>query len=242
MKSFYAGLIGLTAASALALSANAADLSGPGGYKDYAPAAGWNGFYLGPSLGYAWDTNSDQLACNPACGGPFGGVSPEGWLWGFEFGYDWQRPGSPLVLGIETDVAAGTVIGQGSDANGNFYESRLEALGTVRGRAGYAMGRTLLYLTGGLAWGTVSNSALSGSFAESASAIGYVLGAGVEYKILHDMSLKLEYQYIDLGKNDPQGYSAAGGTVRDDAYNSLRVGLNYFPFPAYNPISEPVIK
>ena len=252
MKKFYAGLIGLTAASALALSANAADMYAPGGYKDYVPAAVWAGFYAGVNAGYGWGT-SGQLACDLNCNintgyGPFGGVSPAGWLGGGQIGYNFQGAGSPLVFGVEADIEASTILGQGSDGTAG-YKSRLEALGTVRGRAGYAMDRALVYVTGGLAYGSVDNEAgIAGGTAAYANnpnaiATGYVLGGGLEYKVKRDLSLKVEYQYVNLGKNDlvdgnNTSYSAStnGGTVRDDAFNTVRVGLNYFPFAAREPL------
>ncbi len=240
MKKLYAGLIGLTAASALAVSANAADMYAAGGYKDYAPAAVWAGFYAGANLGYGWGT-SGQLACDGAgaCGDPFGGVSPAGWLGGGQIGYNFQGAGSPLVFGVETDIEASTILGGGSDS----YKSRLQALGTVRGRAGYAMDRALVYFTGGLAYGSVDNEAVGATYVNNPNTIatGYVLGGGLEYKVKRDLSLKVEYQYVNLGKNDlvdvnNNSYSANGGTVRDDAFNTVRVGLNYFPFAAREPL------
>jgi outer membrane immunogenic protein len=54
--------------------------------------------------------------------------------------------------------------------------------------------------------------------------------------VKRDLSLKVEYQYVNLGKNDPvdagAAFSANGGTVHDDAHNTVRLGLNYFPFSA----------
>jgi outer membrane immunogenic protein len=248
MKKLYAGLLGLTAASALAFSANAADL-GPasGGYKDYAPAAVWSGFYFGGNLGYGQGASSDQLACDAACSGntgagTFGGVSPAGWLGGVQAGYNWQGYGSPFILGIETDIQASTILGQGADTSGAAYKSRLQALGTVRGRAGYAMDRALVYFTGGLAYGSVDNEAVDGTYVNNQNSVvtGYVLGGGLEYKVKRDLSFKVEYQYVNLGKNDPSdgvsSYSTAGGTVHDDAFNTVRVGLNYFPFTAREPL------
>ncbi len=245
MKKLFAGLVGLTVASALAFSANAADL-GPasGGYKDYTPAAVWSGFYFGGNLGYGWGA-SGQLACTDAVQcvqNQFGGVSPAGWLGGVQGGYNWQGYGSPFVLGIETDIQASTILGQGSDSNGAAYKSRLQALGTVRGRAGYAMDRALVYFTGGLAYGSVDNEAIDGAYVNNQNAVvtGYVLGGGLEYKVKRDLSFKVEYQYVNLGKNDPSdgvsSYSAVGGTVHDDAFNTVRVGLNYFPFTAREPL------
>jgi outer membrane immunogenic protein len=55
--------------------------------------------------------------------------------------------------------------------------------------------------------------------------------------------LTAEYQYINLGKNDPVGVSgsntpgtpisALGFKVEDDAFHTVRVGLNYHILPAY---------
>ena len=245
MKKLFAGLAGLTVASALAFSANAADLyAGGGGYKDYAPAAVWSGFYFGGNLGYGWGA-SGQLACTDIvnfCGnGYFGGVSPAGWLGGVQAGYNWQGLGSPLVLGVEADIQASTILGQASGPDG-VSKSRLQALGTVRGRAGYAMDRALVYFTGGLAYGSVDNEASDGAYVNNQNSVvtGYVLGGGLEYKVKRDLSFKVEYQYVNLGKNDPSDggstYSAVGGTVHDDAFNTVRVGVNYFPFATREPL------
>ncbi len=246
MKKLFAGLAGLAAVSLLAISANAADLSAFGGYKDYTPAAVWTGFYAGANLGYGWGASSDQLACGAACLGGldgFGGLTPSGWLGGVQAGYNWQGLGSPFVLGVETDVQASSIQAEGSNAGGDTYHSSLQALGTLRGRAGYALDRSLLYFTGGLAWGKIHKEAAtaSGDFVSDINTTGYVLGGGFEYKVKRDLSLKVEYQYVNLGKNDPADpvagtYSANGGTVRDDAFNTVRVGVNYFPFTAREPL------
>lgn len=154
-----------------------------------------------------------------------------------QFGYNWQGFGySPLVVGIETDIEASTILGQGSNADGDAFKSRLQALGTVRGRLGYAMDRTLVYATGGLAYGSVDNEAVSAGYVNNPNTVvtGYVLGGGIEYKIKHDLSVKVEYQYADLGKNEPAGYSATGGAVRDDAFSTVRVGINFFPSAVIN--------
>ena len=254
-----AALLGLALAGALALPAGASDWyrgsEAPAGYAAVAiPVPVWAGFYAGVNLGDGWATTSGQLACTSATciamtGAPFGGVSPSGWLGGVQFGYNWQGlfGYSPLVLGIETDVQASSVYAQGSDAASDFFHSRLEALGTVRGRAGYALDCTLLYVTGGLAWGTMLNEATiaaSGAdFLTNPTVTGYVLGGGVEYKFWRDLSVKVEYQYVNLGKNNPVdttvplgAYTANGGTVRDDAFNTVRVGLNWWPFGNYVPL------
>ncbi|MGO9171039.1 MAG: outer membrane protein [Rhodomicrobium sp.] len=242
MKKLYAGLLGVALTSALAISANAADMYG-GGYKDVPyVAVNWTGFYVGVNVGGAWGAESDQLAYAPDS---FGGLSPSGAFGGAQIGYN--RQGlfgiAPLVLGLEADIQASAAYGQGSDAAGDVFRSRLQEFGTVRGRAGYAIDRTLLYFTGGLAYGNVHNEAITalGDFLTEPAATGYVLGGGVEYRFSRWVSFKAEYQFIDLGKNDPVdpsagSYAASGGTLRDDAYHTLRVGVNYFPFTAPEPL------
>ncbi len=257
MKKLCAGLLGFALAGAPALSAAAADwFSWPGGSKDvpYLPAV-WTGFYAGVSGGYAWSVDNDQLACNVTCslhtgGGTFGGLAPAGGFAGVQLGYNWQGFGfSPLVLGIETDIQALSVIAKGEDAAGDAFKSRLEMFGTLRGRIGYAFDRALVYFTGGFAYGTMNNEAniqpgVPGpDFATNPNATGYVVGGGLEYKFWRDLSVKVEYQYVNLGRNDPVapgfiplGYAANGGTLRDDAFNTVRVGLNWWPFGSYVPL------
>jgi len=257
MKKLCAGLLGLALGGASALPAEAADwFSWPGNYKDVPyPAAVWTGFYAGVNAGYAWSAESDQLACNSTCsgntgGGTFGGVSPTGGFAGVQLGYNWQGFGfSPFLLGIETDIQAPSVIGKGKDVAGDAFTSRLQMFGTARGRIGYAYDRALVYFTGGFAYGTVYNEAniqpgVPGpDFVTNPNATGFVLGGGLEYKFWRDLSVKVEYQYVNLGRNDPVapgfiplGYAANGGTLRDDAFNTVRVGLNWWPFSGPVPL------
>jgi outer membrane immunogenic protein len=77
-------------------------------------------------------------------------------------------------------------------------------------------------------------------FKRNETVTGYVLGGGYEYKFSPAWSLKVEYQYINLGKNDPSdGAFMARGVpfrVNDDAFNTVRVGLNYHMLPGYEPL------
>jgi outer membrane immunogenic protein len=197
MKKLSAGLLGLALAGASSLTASAADwyrgLEVPGGYKEAPyPGAVWWGFYAGVNAGYAWSAENDQLACTVTCsvftgGDTFGGVSPSGGFAGVQLGYNWQGVGwSPLVLGVEADVQAPSVIGKGHDVAGDAFTSRLQMFGTARGRIGYVYDRALLYFTGGFAYGTVYNeaniqsAALAPDFVTNPNATGYVLGGGLE--------------------------------------------------------------
>jgi len=188
----------------------------------------WAGFYAGVNAGYGWSPNSDQLALagdNPT------GLSPEGGFGGGQIGYNWQV--GHLVFGVETDLQGSDISDRVQDfVYGDTFRSSLDWFGTVRGRLGYGFDRALLYVTAGFAYGGVHNSVDGPAFRFDGTATGYVLGAGVEYKFSPAWSIKGEYQYINLGTNDPTGpfgpYSAIPGTtVRDDEFHTLRVGLNY---------------
>jgi outer membrane immunogenic protein len=239
----FSGILGLTLSSVVALaSANAADIySGPtsvGGYKDsYIPAV-WTGWYAGLNGGYGWSEYSNQFAFT---GTNFGGISPEGGFGGGQIGYNWQGIWHPhLVVGIEADIQGGDIEGKAVDTAGNFFKSNVDYFGTVRGRVGYAVDRTLVYATGGFAYGGVKNEI--NTFSSDKTATGYVVGGGLEYKFSPAWSVKAEYQYINLGKNAP----IDGGlpinvvdprvTVTDDAFHTVRVGLNYHILPTFEPL------
>jgi outer membrane immunogenic protein len=249
MNKLLAGLLGLIVTSVFMLSANAGDFyrgpEAPGGYKDapYVPVAGWGGFYFGVNGGGGWSEVSDQLALP----GVFNGLQPSGGFAGLQVGYNWGGGFgySPIVLGFEADIQASAIKDHASDGLGNTLNSRLEEFGTVRGRIGYAVDQALFYVTGGFAYGGIKNEASfpgqGADFKINTTAMGYVLGAGVEYKFTPALSLKGEYQYINLGKNDPVdpvagAYSSNGGFVRDDAFHTVRVGLNYYIYRAYEPL------
>jgi outer membrane immunogenic protein len=252
MKIFRAGILAFTLTSIVALaSANAADIyrapePGTGGYKDGPAyvAVNWSGFYAGLNGGYGAGEFSDQLFDHNS--NAFNGLGPEGIFGGGQIGYNWQGRFHPnLVIGVEADIQ-GSTIGDSQTLNGVSYKSNLDWFGTVRGRLGYAFDRTLVYATGGFAYGGIDNDVKYGSagahFAFKDTATGYVAGGGLEYKVTQAWSLKAEYQYLNFGKNDPvnsagRGFSTFVGTkVEDDAFHTARIGLNYHVLPGYEPL------
>jgi outer membrane immunogenic protein len=207
----------------------------------------WSGFYVGANTGYGWSPNADQLAL-------FGdfptGLSPAGGFAGGQIGYNWQF--NRLVIGAEADIQGAGISDSVQAFNfADRFQSGLNWFGTVRGRLGYSFDRTLVYVTGGFAYGGVHNSVDVGGVAPyrfDGTAAGYVLGAGLEYKLNPAWSIKGEYQYINLGANDPTSPTGArysnifgGGnaTVRDDDYHTFRLGLNYRFGPREEPRYEP---
>ena len=182
------------------VSASAADLPRQT-YKApaYVPPApvlyNWTGPYVGLSAGGSFGSGSDA--------GIVGGTA----------GYTFQT--GPWVFGIEGDM---NWLSHTNAAVRNNW------LATIRGRLGYAMGSNgsiMPYITGGAAFGDVSNS-VAGVGMVSDNESGWTLGGGVEAAISGPLTAKFEYLYVDLGS----GPSLAGVGSNYHS-NIVRAGLNY---------------
>jgi outer membrane immunogenic protein len=239
MNTKYMGLLGLALASVLTVPAYAADWYGSQGGKDTPyVVTDWSGVYVGVNGGGGRGLYGDQLGLP----GTLKGVQPAGGFGGLQAGYEGTIFGlRSVVVGLEADIEGGSLIGKGDDNAGDSARSRLDVFGTVRARVGYAVDYSLIYFTGGLAYGSVRNEALTssgGDFLANTTSAGYVLGGGIEYRLSQTFSIKAEYQYINLGSNAPadisgndlRSYVSNGGVVREDAYHTVRLGLNYHPF------------
>ena len=111
-----------------------------------------------------------------------------------------------------------------------------------RARIGFTpYDRFLIYATGGLAYGEVKsyasvtgvqNAALGWSGSKSDVKYGWTLGAGAEYALTNNWTLKGEYLYYDLGKHmvSIDRVTGPAGTASAElptAGHIGRVGLNY---------------
>src|SRR6476469_10902492 len=247
-------LMTTVAASAMAGSAYAADLPSrqpPPAYVPPVPIFTWTGFYIGANVGGVFRANNSSPLDNAVF---FGGAAPLGalivannnnnngrFLVGGQAGVNWQI--NNFVLGIEGD---GDVAIGGNNNFPGFLNPRTNTgfFGTVRGRGGIAFDRLLVYGTGGVAFGTrrdFGNTFIGTSFGVptlfttntgSNTAIGYTVGAGVEYAFLNNWRLKGEYLFTDLGANRRSFISPATGAgviinARREQFHIVRVGLNY---------------
>ena len=192
----------------------------------------------------------------------FGGNTNAAFVGGAQLGYNWQTGAFVVGVEADLQFlarrnntgvgAAAPVAGfagivpyaiNGSRTNAeNFY-------GSVRGRLGYAVDRALFYVTGGPAYG--NNSGNSGAIAyfnaanatavptavysanNASNRFGFSVGAGVEYALAKDWSVKGEYIYADLGRRNGAFTSVAlpttsfiGGSNRH-GLNIARMGMNY---------------
>jgi outer membrane immunogenic protein len=221
IKTIAAGCFAV-AALIVAQSATAADLSVAPLYKApppaMAPAYNWSGFYLGINGGGGWghsnwDTSSDRIGLS---GGLVGGTA----------GYNWQLGNA--VLGIEGDIDWANLKGTNSSTLCPAGCSTSDTwLSTVRGRAGYAFGGVLPYLTGGLAVGDI-RAATPGFAGASNTSAGWTAGGGIEFGLTGNWSAKAEYLYVDLGRFNC-GVSCNGLPTDNVSMhdNVVRAGVNY---------------
>jgi outer membrane immunogenic protein len=216
-------------------SASAADLSlpPPASSPVYSPApiTNWSGLYLGVNGGFGWGSANAEFGSG-ASGAT--DLKPSGWVGGAQVGYNWQFQ-SGWLLGVEADIAASGLsddnTGDGAGPPGPVtIEQKIGSIGTVRGRLGYATGRWLPYVTGGLAFahGTRTEDFGGNTYSDSNSHTGWTIGAGVEYALTNNWSLRGEYRYHDFGTKNYAIPSPGGqGTDVHLTASTATIGLNY---------------
>jgi outer membrane immunogenic protein len=235
----------------------------PVGKKRYRKAVShrynWNGFYGGVNGGFGVANNSTQFSPLPNAAAFFD-LAPttlnpntiDGYIGGAQIGRNWQM--EEWVFGLETDFQTGPAadISQapisainGTPEGGSLQTSeKTDWFGTFRVRGGFTpIGRLLIYLTGGFAYGSVNYSAATdfqpaGKYDYSASynkiKMGWTAGAGAEWVLQKNFSLKAEYLYYDLGD---ESATAIAGPIPNSPYevgyewqtkvSLFRIGLNY---------------
>ncbi|WP_018184109.1 outer membrane protein [Kaistia granuli] len=227
--------LGIAVATVLGTTAaHAADLTVVEETVVVAPAFSWTGFYAGVHAGYGWADLDTFYSENLGVGG-----RPDGFFGGGQVGYNYQLSNN-VVLGIEADAAFADLKDDGKQGDSDFAfgtDAKISALGTVRGRAGYAIDRVLPYVTGGFAWAnartgvTVGGDAIPNfSFTDSKVFTGWTVGAGLEYAVTSNISAKLEYLYADLGSKDlyPRPFDVNVPVPADlSSLQTVKFGLNY---------------
>jgi len=123
-------------------------------------------------------------------------------------------------------------------------QTSLNLLATLSGRVGYAWDRALLYAKGGAAWmngqdqtfdnyrtighpglgvGPICHCTLG---AANDDRFGWALGAGIEYALTANWSVKGEYLFVDFGRrqltfNDGEHWGIG------QRFSEVKLGLNY---------------
>jgi outer membrane immunogenic protein len=191
-----------------------------------------------------------------------GAASGGGFTGGVQAGYNWQN--GSVVLGLEADIeafrikasrqASGIYPGPAMSSGPYTISSSIDTnwLFTARGRLGWAFGDVLAYVTGGLAvtdlrtshtftddftFGGFATSGASGTWGGSSTRVGWALGAGAEWALNRNWSVKAEYLYLDFGSISAAGqithtsagigYANAISTSADLTAHIARAGINY---------------
>jgi outer membrane immunogenic protein len=158
----------------------------------------WTGPYLGASVG----TGSAKTVWSSA---DFNSFETKGGraLGGLQGGYNFQT--GSIIVGVEGDYMFSNLKGNANCPGGGVTcTSDTKGLGSLRGRMGWAIAPpAMLYFTGGLAWGNTQWSATpnGGGAASnfSQTSTGYALGAGAEFLLNKNWTLKAEYLHYNLG-------------------------------------------
>ena len=209
------------------------------------PLFTWTGFYVGGNIGGAWTNNTWR---DTFFGTNFNNNNNNGrFIGGGQVGVNYQV--GQFVIGGEWDFDwAGNHNGTGviTPAGNILVNSNNRYITTVAARFGYAIDRWMLY--GKVGGGGVGNhdftatnlttgvSVTCGTFANvtcSNGAGGWLVGAGFEYAVTNNWTVKLEYDYLGLG-NRTFVVPAAAPFLAGDTFTThnrnvqmVKVGFNY---------------
>lgn len=221
MKRIAIALLATAVGVGLMSSAYAADLivsePEPVGVVDV--GGNWDGPYVGVFAGYGWGKVEETDTTN--LGFPDDVLDLSGWLLGATVGANFSSGG--VVFGVAADLAWSDVGAEWTDITG-VTTFDVDWTASLRGRIGYDGGAFLPYLTAGLA--------VAGATAfddpdpsETATYVGWTVGAGVEFAVADNVSLDLAYRYSDYGSQDYDlGY---GDFPLALTTHQFTVGVNY---------------
>ena len=168
-----------------------------------------------PGAGVADFSGADLGIDLGAVMGTSGAINTSGLAAGVHAGYNLQN--GPVVGGIYGNVLFGNVSG-GSANSDNFT---FNSLGSLRGRAGYAMGDLLFFGSLGWAFSGAQYANLSGSSSQYLG--GWVLGAGAEMAITHNVTLRAELSHYDFG--NVNWYMPSGLSSVSTSQNMITLGV-----------------
>jgi outer membrane immunogenic protein len=226
------------AAAALALltttSAFAADL----GTRKPSPVPvfasfSWTGFYVGADAGYSFGQGNFNVT---GVAGAVSSPDPSGFTLGGHAGYRYQLQNN-VVLGVEARVFANFDTADAAQLGAFPNSGRLENAwgGDARLSLGYAFGRFLPYIAGGLAFGEIEGCTTAGvggpcaagtNFSETR--VGWTIGGGLAYAVTDNFIARVDYAYSDLGRKTYSTPGVAGGFTRAKLEtHAIRAGISF---------------
>jgi outer membrane immunogenic protein len=188
----------------------------------------WDGFHFGLSGGgiklHSYkDVDAVSIKEFGKLNYPIAGIG------GVQAGYDHQF--GRFVLGLEGDANffSGPVLTvKSGDVKANVSVNRMF---TARARAGYAVDRTLFYVTGG--WANIDLKAKASNNQAKVKVgtkarDGWTVGGGLEYALTDNLSARGEYLYVSIpGEKTVDKVDGEKFKGPRDKFSVVRVGLNY---------------
>jgi outer membrane immunogenic protein len=208
----------------------------------------WSGVYFGVGSGYQWSTIDVHGPAAPA-GFGISSTHDEGFV-NAHLGV--QHQWGALVLGVEGGWMSTLRTRDGSHefcdsvpgvltfpvlAGGNFCQGQLNDILTIGGRAGWAVGRWMPYVTGGYANAgldfTDRSTAPGAAGAAGATILqeeahtrvgGWYIGGGVEWAISPGWSTGIEYRHYEFDTRHATAYSGCSA-ANTTGCNSAALGV-----------------
>lgn len=183
----------------------------------------WGGAYIGGQIGYSWAKNKlyggdDDIS-----------ASSNGFMGGIYTGYNWELSNAYL-FGLEGDINYSD-LSQDTEIEikdrDYDWNSRVEWEAALRARFGINYERWLPYVAGGLAFAGVKHNLTTDNTdigTASHIAVGFTLGAGVDYALTNNLLLRAEYRYSDYGKKGIDDNDLVEAKLTT---NNIRLGIAY---------------
>lgn len=203
----------------------------------------WTSCYAGGYVGGGFGQTdlADNAGFLSGLGGPSAAsLDISGYMLGGQIGCQYQFS-SALLLGIEGSAAGGDIGGHTLVAvpgDNAAFKDTTNLLSDAAVRIGYAWDRWLPYMRGGAAWASDSYSVIDAAGAYDAEAaegrFGWTVGAGIEWALWNDWSVKLEYDYYGFGTQgvtftDNVSLTSGPVEVKQDI-QVVKLGLNFHVF------------
>jgi len=185
----------------------------------------WTGFYIGGNLGGAWESTT---VTESFFGAQFN-TSRSGFIGGVQAGYNWQIA-PQWVFGIE-GTFDGTDI-QSNDTTLTVTDrilastAKVDWITTIAARLGWAANNWLFYGKAGGGWVhdtiTLTDLTMTGfSISQSDTKGGWLFGAGIEYGITPNWTVRVEWDHLGLNSE------TTPGLVTLNAFDTINISRHF---------------
>lgn len=176
----------------------------------------WQGLYLGAHGGWAFGRVADRIGDT---------IDLSGGILGLHLGYNHQM--GNWVLGLEGDVSWSGAEGGRTYAGPVVVDAFSDWHSSLRLRAGYAVGNTLFFLTGGVAFANLDLGASNGlvEIRSSDTFVGYAVGGGLEMKLAPNLTGRIEAIHYGFGERSLA--FPTGKLPVDLDFTTVRAGISW---------------